>query len=171
MFQKFYPDEWVDSTYVIPFEQYYEKGYRGILFDIDNTLVRHGEPATKEAEELFERLHKIGFSTCLISNNKKERVDLFTENIDTHSIYKAGKPKIAGYEKAMEEIGCNRKNTLFVGDQLFTDVWGANRAGIMSILVKPIDKHEEIQIILKRRLEWIVLFFYKRRLHKHNKKA
>ena len=67
MFQKFYPDEWVDSTYVIPFEQYYEKGYRGILFDIDNTLVRHGEPATKEAEELFERLHKIGFSTCLIS--------------------------------------------------------------------------------------------------------
>ena len=63
--------------------QYYEKGYRGILFDIDNTLVRHGEPATKEAEELFERLHKIGFSTCLISNNKKERVDLFTENIDT----------------------------------------------------------------------------------------
>ena len=53
----------------------------------------------------------------------------------------------------------------FVGDQLFTDVWGANRAGIMSVLVKPIDKHEEIQIILKRRLEWIVLFFYKRRKH------
>ena len=60
-------------------------------------------------------------------------------------------------------------NTYFVGDQLFTDVWGANRAGIMSILVKPIDKHEEIQIILKRRLEWIVLFFYKRQKHKYIK--
>lgn len=166
MFQKFYPDEWVDSTYVIPFEQYYEKGYRGILFDIDNTLVRHGEPATKEAEELFERLHKIGFSTCLISNNKKERVDLFTENIDTHSIYKAGKPKIAGYEKAMEEIGCNRKNTLFVGDQLFTDVCGAKRTGIYSILVKPIHPKEEIQIVLKRYLEKIVLAEYKRHMKK-----
>lgn len=65
----------------------------------------------------------------------------------------------------------DKDTTYFVGDQLFTDVWGANRAGIMSILVKPIDKHEEIQIILKRMLEWIVLFFYKRRLHKHNKKA
>ena len=59
----------------------------------------------------------------------------------------------------------NKSLHFFVGDQLFTDVWGANRAGIMSVLVKPIDKHEEIQIILKRRLEWIVLFFYKRRKH------
>ena len=62
-------------------------------------------------------------------------------------------------------MGTDRNNTFFVGDQLFTDVWGANRADIMSVLVKPIDKHEEIQIILKRRLEWIVLFFYKRRKH------
>ena len=65
----------------------------------------------------------------------------------------------------MDIMGTDRYNTFFVGDQLFTDVWGANRAGIMSVLVKPIDKHVEIQIILKRILEWIVLFFYKRRKH------
>ena len=59
--------------------------------------------------------------------------------------------------------------TFFVGDQLFTDVWGANRAGMMTILVKPIDKHEEIQIVLKRYLEKIVLFFYARYRKKQNR--
>lgn len=162
MFKKFYPDEWFDSTYDIPFEKYYDKGYRGILFDIDNTLVPHGAPATKEAEQLFEKLHKIGFATCLISNNKKERVDMFIENIETESIYKAGKPGIAGYERAMKAMGCDKDNTLFVGDQLFTDVWGAKRTGIRSILVKPINPKEEIQIVLKRYLEKIVLAEYKR---------
>jgi predicted HAD superfamily phosphohydrolase YqeG len=60
-------------------------------------------------------------------------------------------------------MGTNEQNTLFVGDQLFTDVWGANLTGIYSILVKPIDPREEIQIVLKRYLEKIVLFFYLRR--------
>jgi len=166
MFKKFYPDEWMDSTYVIPFEKYYENGYRGILFDIDNTLVPHGAPATKEAEALFRRLKEIGFKTCLISNNKKARVDMFTENIETESIFKAGKPAVSGYEKAMEAIGCNKDNTLFVGDQLFTDVWGAKRAGIKSILVKPIHPKEEIQIVLKRKLEKIVLAEYMRKVKK-----
>ena len=60
----------------------------------------------------------------------------------------------------MEEMGTKPANTLFVGDQLFTDVWGAKRTGIYSVLVKPIHPKEEIQIVLKRYLEKIVLFFY-----------
>lgn len=166
MFEKFYPDEWIDSTYIIPFDKYYKNGYRGILFDIDNTLVPHGAAATKQAEELFEYLNKTGFKTCLISNNKKERVDMFKQNIRTESIYKAGKPSVSGYEKAMQIIGCDKSNTLFVGDQLFTDVWGAKRAGIKTILVKPIHPKEEIQIVLKRKLEKIVLAEYKRKVIK-----
>lgn len=63
-------------------------------------------------------------------------------------------------------MNTDKSDTYFVGDQLFTDVWGANRAGIKSVLVKPIDKHEEIQIILKRRLEWIVLHFIRSILKK-----
>ena len=59
-------------------------------------------------------------------------------------------------------MGTDLKSTIFVGDQLFTDVWGAKRTGIRNILVKPIHPKEEIQIVLKRRLEWIVLWFYKR---------
>ena len=62
----------------------------------------------------------------------------------------------------MDLMGTTPENTLFVGDQLFTDVWGAKRAGIYSILVKPIHPKEEIQIVLKRYLEKIVLFFYYR---------
>lgn len=166
MFKKFYPDKWVDSTYEIPFEEYYKKGYRGVLFDIDNTLVPHGAPATKEAEQLFERLHKIGFKTCLISNNDEARVNMFKENINTEAIHKAGKPGIKGYEKAMSLIGCEKSNTIFVGDQLFTDVWGAKRTGIFSILVKPIHPKEEIQIVVKRKLEWFVLAEYKKYLKK-----
>jgi len=63
----------------------------------------------------------------------------------------------------MKRMGTARSDTLFIGDQLFTDIWGAKRAGIYSILVKPIDPHEEIQIVLKRYLEAVVLYFYRRR--------
>ena len=84
-------------------------------------------------------------------------------------IYKAGKPSSKNYLHAMERMNSNRENTLFVGDQLFTDVWGAKKAGIFSILVKPIDKKEEIQIVLKRYLEKIVLYFYKKECEQNDK--
>ena len=65
-----------------------------------------------------------------------------------------------GYLKAMKKMGTTRENTLFVGDQLFTDIWGANNAKLHSILVKPIDKKEEIQIVLKRFLEYPIIKLY-----------
>ena len=77
-------------------------------------------------------------------------------------MFDAHKPSTKNYKKAMELMKTEKENTLFVGDQLFTDVWGAKRTGIKSILVKPIHPKEEIQIVLKRYLEKIVLFFYKR---------
>ena len=128
MFETFYPGNYVDSAYEIPYEKLYERGFRGIIFDVDNTLVPHGAPADKQAIELFERLRAIGFST-------------------------------------------DRDTTFFVGDQLFTDVWGANRTGLYSILVKPINPKEEIQIVLKRYLEAIVLMFYRKRLKKTGRTA
>ena len=66
------------------------------------------------------------------------------------------------YRKAMEIMGTDETNSVFIGDQLFTDVWGAKRTGISNILVKPIHPKEEIQIVLKRYLEKIVLYFYAR---------
>ena len=162
MFGRFYPDEYRVSSYVLPYQELYEKGYRGIIFDIDNTLVPHGAPADKRAVKLFEKLKEIGFSSCLLSNNKEYRVKSFNETIQTNYIFDGGKPSPKNYRKAMALMGTDTTNTLFVGDQLFTDIWGAKRTGIYSILVKPIHPHEEIQIVLKRYLERIVLFFYRR---------
>lgn len=163
MLEKLYPAEYVESAYVIDFERLYKEGYRGVIFDIDNTLVRHGEPADKRACQLFAHLKKLGFCCMLLSNNKEPRVKLFHDAVHVPYIYKAGKPNPANYKKAMMQMGTNTKNTLFVGDQIFTDIYGANLAGIRTILVKPIHPKEEIQIVLKRYLEKIVLFFYKRR--------
>lgn len=163
MFKKFYPKEYLDSSYVIDYEKLYKDGVRGLIYDIDNTLVEHGKPATERAVELFERLRNIGFDTCLISNNKEPRVKPFADAVGSKYVYDAHKPSRKNYIKAMELMGTDTGNTYFIGDQIFTDVYGANRTGIPSILVKPIHPKEEIQIVLKRKLEKIVLFCYKRR--------
>lgn len=164
MFDQFFPDKYVASTYVIDFEKLYEEGVRGLIFDIDNTLVPHGAPADQRAIALFDRLKTIGFHCCLISNNQKPRVEMFNKDVQVDYIYNAHKPSTKNYIKAMEIMGTDRSSTVFIGDQLFTDVWGAKRSGISNILVKPIHPKEEIQIVLKRYLERIVLYFYKRSL-------
>lgn len=166
MLERFYPDAYVDSTYGIDFEGLYKEGYRGIIFDIDNTLVPHGAPADERSIALFKALKDMGYKIMLLSNNKEPRVKMFNDAVGAEYIFKAGKPAVGNYRKAMERMQTNKENTLFIGDQLFTDVWGANKAGIRTFLVKPIHPKEEIQIVLKRYLEKIVLFFYKRSLHK-----
>ena len=162
MFNCFFPDEYLDSTYVINFDDLYAQGYRGLLFDIDNTLVPHGAPADERAICLFDRLRSIGFDTCLISNNQEPRVKPFAEKVQSKYVFNAHKPSTKNYIKAMELMQTDRGNTVFIGDQLFTDVWGAKRAGIHNILVQPMNPKEEIQIVLKRYLEKIVLHFYEK---------
>ena len=94
MFKMFYPDRWVNSAYDIDYEELFRTGIRGLIFDIDNTLVPHGAHADKRAVELFERLHRIGLKAVLLSNNKEPRVRSFCEEVKYCSyIYKAGKPQ------------------------------------------------------------------------------
>lgn len=162
MLKCFYPDYDVESAYEIDYEGLYRQGIRGVIFDVDNTLVPHGAPADERAVALFERLREIGYDAVLLSNNKEPRVKSFNEQVKAKYIFKAGKPGRAGYEKAMEMMKTDISTTIFVGDQLFTDVWGAKRLGIQNFLVKPIHPKEEIQIVLKRFLEKIVLYFYKK---------
>lgn len=166
MFQKFYPSEFADSSYDINYSDLYKKGYRGLIFDIDNTLVEHGADASERAIKLIKELKKIGFRICFLSNNKEERVKRFNKEIQENYIYKANKPSVKGYQKAMQLMNTTVKDTVFIGDQLFTDVYGANRTGLMTYLVKPIDKKEEIQIVFKRYLERIVLAAYKNKRKK-----
>lgn len=158
----FYPDEYRDSTFTLDYNLMYERGYRGIIYDIDNTLVPHGAPADARAIGHFAGLRKMGFQFCLISNNKEPRVASFARDIGgAFYVFDAHKPSRKAYFEAVEKMGLSRDQVFFVGDQIFTDVYGAKRAGLYSILVKPIHPSEEIQIVLKRYLEKIVLFFYK----------
>ncbi len=162
MLERFYPDREADSAYDIDYESLFGQGFRGIIFDIDNTLVPHGAPATEAAQAFFVHLRALGFRTALLSNNKESRVKPFADAVGSLYIHKAGKPGRTGYQQAMDRMGTEAGNTVFVGDQLFTDVWGAKKAGILTFLVKPIHPKEEIQIVLKRYLEKIVLYFYHR---------
>lgn len=169
--QGLYPSFMMKDAYSIDYEKLHRQGIRGILFDIDNTLVKHGEPADERAICLFRKLQSFGLQYCFLSNNKEERVKSFCEQVGGTYIYKAGKPAVRGYEQGMHKMGTNRENTVFVGDQLFTDIWGANRTGLVSYLVEPIDKKEEIQIVLKRYLEHFVMWLWKHSGKKSDKRG
>lgn len=163
MLKQFYPkEEWKSAYETKEYERLYAAGYRGIIFDIDNTMVEHGAPVNEKAIFLIRKLKEIGFKVCFVSNNKEPRVKSFSTPLGADYIFKAGKPGAAGYEAAMKKMGVTKEQTVSVGDQIFTDMWGANRAGIHSVLVAPIGKKEEIQIVLKRYLEKIVLHFYRK---------
>ncbi|MCR5543008.1 MAG: YqeG family HAD IIIA-type phosphatase [Eubacterium sp.] len=160
MGQFLFPTEYYDSTYSIDFQKYYDMGYRGLIFDIDNTLVPHNAMHDDRSRKLFKELREIGFKVCFVSNNKEPRVKKFNDEINCCYVYKAGKPKPDGFIKAMKKMKTNQGNTLFIGDQIFTDIWGANNARIHSILVNKIDKKEEFQIVLKRYLEFPIKKLY-----------
>ena len=162
MFECFFPDAYMDSTYVIDFEKLYKEGIRGVIFDIDNTLVPHGAPAYERAIQLFARLRSIGLDYCLISNNQLPRVKPFADAVQAKFVEDAHKPSRKNYLKAMKLMHVDLDSCIFVGDQIFTDVYGAKRCGMRTILVKPLHPKEEIQIVLKRYLEKIVLYFYQK---------
>lgn len=160
MFKIFYPYEYVESVFSIDYSKLYDKGYRGIIFDIDNTLVPHGKDSTKEIDDLFQTIHSIGLKTLLLSNNDEKRIKRFLKNIDSLYICDAQKPNVTNYYKAIEMMDIKKEEALFIGDQIFTDIFGANRSGIANILVKYIRPKNETKIGKRRNLEKIVLKFY-----------
>ncbi len=165
-----YPKEEFGSTYQIPFAEFYKKGYRAIIFDIDNTLVPHGAPADERSKKLCRDLRTIGFQVCFLSNNNTKRVAPFAKALEAKYVSNAGKPFKKGYLEAARLLKVDPKRILFIGDQIFTDILGANRVGYYSILVGPIGKYENFWIVFKRVTERIELFFYRRsKAYKGNK--
>lgn len=163
MIEKFYPCEYVKSVFDIKFKKLYDSGIKAVIFDIDNTLVFQDEDSTKETERLFSALHKLGLKTMILSNNNEERVRRFLRNIDSPYICKAYKPFRKGYLRALEMLAVEKEQAVFVGDQLFTDILGANRCGIRSILVRYIEKSGS-KPQLRRKFEKAILRSY---LKKH----
>ena len=153
MLSKFKADIYADSAYDIDYEALFNEGIRGLIFDIDNTLVPHDAPCNEKSDALVRKLMNMGFKVFLLSNNKEARVNLFTANIPMDSIHLADKPKKENYYKAFDMMGLDKSQVVAVGDQLFIDCLGAKNAGIKFILVGIIDKKEPPHIKLKRILE------------------
>ena len=138
-------------------------GVKGIVLDIDNTLEPY-EHATPGAHVIkwLEELHTAGIKTAIVSNNGKERVELFNKEIGMPAYYKASKPFRRNVLRAMADMGTDKTNTVLMGDQVFTDVWAAHNTGIRAILVPPINDKRDLLTKFKRRLEVPVLKKYER---------
>lgn len=169
MFGALYPYAYIDSVFSIDYEALYADGYRAILFDIDNTLVHHGADSTPEIDALLRHIQALGFQTLLLTNNDEERVQRFLRNVDALYVCDADKPRPAGYERAMELLKLPKEQLLCIGDQMFTDILGANRCGIASILVHYLQRGNETKIGKKRQLEKAVLWCYRRNRRAQNR--
>ncbi|EJX18974.1 MAG: YqeG family HAD IIIA-type phosphatase [Staphylococcus equorum] len=152
-----FPHAYLESVFDIDFEKVYNLGYEALIFDIDSTLVPHGNDSTDEIDELFKFIHSLGLKTILLSNNSEERIESFNTNIKTSFIPLANKPHKSNYLKAIKMLGVEKSKVLFIGDQIFTDILGANLCGIKNVLVKFLVHEGEIKIGKKRKVENIIL--------------
>ena len=158
---KYYPHEYIEDVYSIDYDALLRQGIRGLIFDIDNTLVPHGADSTPAVDAFFSTLHNKGFKTLLLSNNSESRIQRFNAHIGTLYIYDAGKPHPAAYEAAVQSMGLNKEEVVMIGDQVFTDICGANRSGIPGILVKYIGYYKKEKKGIRRRIEKVILYCYR----------
>ncbi|WP_421038278.1 YqeG family HAD IIIA-type phosphatase [Streptococcus hyointestinalis] len=161
MIKHIFPQTYAKSVFDIDYQQLYQKGYHAIIFDIDATLVPHGRDITPEVEQLFDQLVEIGFSLFLLSNNSDERIRHFTRTRPLPYIPLADKPNPAAYHKAVKQLQVKPKEVVVVGDQIFTDILGANRAGLDNIMVQFIPQENETKLGKKRRLEKLILAIHR----------
>lgn len=134
-------------------------GVQGVLLDIDNTLTTHDNPALDaEVAAWLDAMRQAGFALTVVSNNREERVSLFAEAIGLNYQARAAKPLPHGYRAAARAMGLSLRQCVAVGDQIFTDILGANLAGMKSVLLEPIELEVEQKfIVFKRRLERVLL--------------
>ncbi|MCQ4086217.1 YqeG family HAD IIIA-type phosphatase [Saccharibacillus sp. JS10] len=144
MFEAMLPKLQVNTVFDIDLEDLYNRGYRGIVTDLDNTLVGAKAPnATPELIAWFAKVKEIGFQLVIVSNNNMNRVSVFATPLDLRFVYAARKPSHAPFRKAMKLMQLSEEQTIVVGDQLLTDVLGGNRLGLYTVLVLPIEIGDE----------------------------
>ena len=156
MFKNFYADAYFNRITDVTPAYLKERGIEGIILDIDNTLIGHDVPVPDEKVMAHLRLFESeGLRLCVVSNNKYDRVRNFAEKIKVeYFVHDALKPRAYGYNLASQEMNLPMEKIAAIGDQVFTDVWGAKRAGCFAILTKPLHKGGEgFFIALKRILE------------------
>lgn len=163
MIRRFYPNHYIDSIFDLSIPKLKKEGIKGVIFDIDNTLVPYDiEEPTDEIIAFFNELRKNGIRITLMSNNTEDRVIKFNQKLKVLTLHKAKKPLTRSYKKALEMMHCTKKEAIIVGDQIFTDVYGGNCIGIGTYLVKPISEKDEWQTKIKRGLERQVIKCYQK---------
>ena len=134
------PRRVVSSIYDLDPQELSYQGIRLVLCDLDNTLTPYEEPLPSPALRAWkEKLEGAGIALYVVSNSRKSRrCPAFCEALGIGYVRHAGKPSRKGYMEALTKTGFPASEALMVGDQIFTDIWGANRAGIYSVLVRPL---------------------------------
>lgn len=161
----FVPDLYVPSVYAVDAERLARRGIRGIVTDLDNTLVAWNEPeAPDRLVHWLDDLRRSGFRVCIVSNNKEVRVRPFAEALDIPAVFEAGKPRNRAFRRALDLLGTSPRETAVIGDQIFTDIAGGNRMGMYTILVVPISDKEWVGTRLMRILERQIMRYVTRKL-------
>lgn len=156
---KFRPSLRLDAVTSIDPEALARSGVRAVLLDLDNTIVSyHQERADRAVEAWIRRLAGVGIATLILSNNHTPRVKGIASHLGVPFVADAKKPLRAGYRRALDVLGVTPAETLVVGDQLFTDVFGGNRFGMRTVLVRPIGRTEFIGTRFVRPVERIFLW-------------
>jgi HAD superfamily phosphatase (TIGR01668 family) len=144
MLKQLIPNLQVSTIYEIDLDALEKQGVKGIITDLDNTLVAAEYPiATPELVQWLDHLQERGFKVVIVSNNNQTRVSKFADPLGVPFIHRAKKPTHASFKKALELLGMQGHEVVMIGDQMFTDVLGGNRMGLYTILVIPIAIGEE----------------------------
>ena len=160
----FLPDIYQKSVYTINYKSLKDAGIKIVIFDLDNTLgpISATEP-TKKLKELFEDIKKLGLKPIIMSNSKMKRVAPFKDELYVDAACSSKKPLKRKYKKIFALYDAKPNEVAAVGDQLITDVFGANRMGITSILVNQISTNDFLKTKFNRFLEGIILNHFKKR--------
>ncbi len=157
MVEKYMPDIYQKSIYYINYDKLYKKGIRCIIFDLDNTIAPpHVKTPTKRLKKLFDELKDKGFKIIIMSNAPKHRLEPFKSSLYVDACAFSFKPRKNKYERIMEKFKFKATEVAAVGDRLLTDIYGANKLDITSILVNPLTPHDYTITLIYRIFERII---------------
>ena len=157
----FYPKMYLKNVKEIEYNDLEKNNIKAIILDVDNTLIDYYKKMLDGVDIWCNNLKQKGIKFCILSNsNKKEKIENVAEKLEIPYINFAKKPFKSGFKKASEILKVPNENIAVVGDQIFTDIIGANRCKMFSILVEPIEKKDIWITVLKRPIEKAILKNY-----------
>lgn len=154
MMENLTPHLCLKSIYDLPFQELWEKGYRILFCDLDNTVAAYNQPLPDEQFLAWVKERKIeGWKLYILSNNGEERVNNFCDVAELSGFSNLYKPLPSRTKQIVKELGESASQIVFIGDQVFTDVWLANQIGFLSVLVDPVAKGDLLKTKINRKLE------------------